>query len=57
MDQGVLKVLGLLDKENPVKVIKASKILKPQLVATLGFLNYLSYETANETYKKVLVDK
>ena len=55
-DQGVHKVLDLLDKENPIKQIKAAKILKPQIVATLGFLNYLSYETATEIYKKILVD-
>ena len=55
-DQGVLKVLELLDKENPTKLIKSSKILKHEIVATLGFLNYLSYETASETYKKILVD-
>ena len=54
-DQGVLKVLELLDKENPTKLIKSSKILKHEIVATLGFLNYLSYETASETYKKILV--
>ena len=54
-DQGVLKVLQLLNKDNPVKLIKSSQILKPQLVATLGFLNYLSYDTASETYKKLLV--
>ena len=56
-DQGVLKVLNLLDKEDPVKIIRSSKILKTQLVAALGFMNYMSFETATETYKKVLVDK
>ena len=58
-DQGVLKVLGFLDKDDPAKEIKLpkNKILKPQLVATLGFLNYLSFETATETYKGVPVDK
>ena len=58
-DQGVLKVLGFLDKDDPIKDIRApkNKILKPQLVATLGFLNYLSFETASESYKGILVDK
>ena len=55
-DKGVHKVLELLDKENPIKQIKSSKILKPEIVAALGFLNYLSFETASETYKKILVD-
>ena len=41
-DQGVLKVLELLDKDNPVKLIKTSKNLKPEIVVTLGFLNYIS---------------
>ena len=56
MDQGVHKVLETLDKENPVKAIKASRARKDQLTATLGFQHYRSFDMAKETYKKMLVD-
>ena len=45
-DLGVNKVLDLLDKDNFPKACKGNKIKKDELLTTLGFLNYLSFEAA-----------
>ena len=46
-DTGILAVLGTLDKDYPIKAMTAHKDIKrPQLVATLGFMNRLSFDTA-----------
>ena len=55
-DQGVHKVLDLLGKENFPKAVKSIKVKKDELIATLGFLNYLSFESAQERFKKLLVE-
>ena len=51
-------VIDALDTINPLKSIeKNNKILRPQLVATLGFFHHLDFSSAKERFKGVKVDE
>ena len=56
-DNGVNMVLEALDTVNPLKTIqKNGKILKPQLLATLGFFHHVDFNAAKERFKCVKVE-
>ena len=53
-DDGVRAVIETLDARDPERALKTNnKLLKDQLLATLGFMNYLSFEGAKERFKGV----
>ena len=52
-DFGVNMVLEALDNRDPMRAIKNNKkILKPQIVATLGFFHHLDYASAHNRFNK-----
>ena len=50
-DKGVHDVLIALNNDNKQKALRKQGILKPQLLATLGFLNNLSLSQAGVRFK------
>ena len=57
-DKGVHDVLlALNNKDNKLKALDKSKVLKPQLLAGLGFLHNIDYQQAGDRFKGVTVDR